>query len=206
MSRNERSNLQELAGQKQQTKRRRQVDERIRRTRARLGSALVALIHEKPFNDVTVQEVLDRASVGRSTFYLHFRNKNDLLLSQLEMFLDTMSTTLSNRKEESHRVLPVAEMFSHIGGQNRMYRALADAGRLNDFFDLAQGYFSRAIEQRLRESRRCSHLLHHELSARSHALAASLLALLKWWVDRGAKEAPRSMDELFHRIVWRGVQ
>jgi AcrR family transcriptional regulator len=205
MSRNKRSNLQGLARQKQQTKRRRQVDERIRRTRARLGSALVALIHEKAFNDVTVQEVLDRASVGRSTFYLHFRNKNDLLLSQLEMFLDTMSTTLSNSKEESHRVLPVAEMFSHIGGQNKIYRALADAGRLNDFFDLAQGYFSRAIEQRLRESRRCSHLLHQELSARSYALGASLLALLRSWVDRGAKEAPRSMDELFHRIVWRGV-
>jgi len=206
VSRNERSNWQEFARQKEQTKRRRQVDERIRRTHARLGSALVALIHEKPFNDVTVQEVLDRASVGRSTFYLHFRNKNDLLLSQLETFLDTMSSTLNNRKEESHRVLPVAEMFSHIGAQNRIYRALADAGRLNDFFDLAQGYFSRAIEQRLRESRRCSHLLHEELSARSYALGASLLALLKWWVDRGAKEAPRSMDELFHRIVWRGVQ
>jgi AcrR family transcriptional regulator len=205
MSRNKCSNLQGLARQKQQTKRRRQVDERIRRTRARLGSALVALIHEKAFNDVTVQEVLDRASVGRSTFYLHFRNKNDLLLSQLEMFLDTMSTTLSNSKEESHRVLPVAEMFSHIGGQNKIYRALADAGRLNDFFDLAQGYFSRAIEQRLRESRRCSHLLHQELSSRSYALGASLLALLRSWVDRGAKEAPRSMDELFHRIVWRGV-
>ena len=206
MSRNERSNLQEPSRQKQQTKRLRQVDARIRRTRARLGSALVALIHEKAFNDVTVQEVLDRASVGRSTFYLHFRNKNDLLLSQLETFLDTMSSILSNRKEESHRVLPVAEMFSHIGGQNKIYRALADAGRLNDFFDLAQGYFSRAIEQRLRESRRCSHLLHQELTGRSYALGASLLALLKWWVDRGAKEAPRAMDELFHRIVWRGVQ
>ena len=206
MSGNKRSTSQELVRQKQQTKRRRQIDERVRRTRARLGSALVALIHEKPFNDVTVQEVLDRASVGRSTFYLHFRNKNDLLLSQLEMFLETMSTTLTNREEESHRVLPVAEMFSHIGAQNKIYRALADAGRLHDFFDLAQGYFSRAIEQRLRESRRCSHLLHQELSAHSYALAASLLALLKWWVDRGAKEAPRAIDELFHRIVWRGVQ
>jgi AcrR family transcriptional regulator len=206
MSGNKRSNSQQLGGQKQPTKGRRQVDERIRRTRARLGSALVTLIHEKPFNDVTVQEVLDRASVGRSTFYLHFRNKDDLLLSQLEMFLETMSTTLGNRKEESQRVLPVAEMFSHIGGQNRIYRALADAGRLNDFFDLAQGYFSRAIEQRLRESRRCSHLIHQELSARSYALAAGLLALLKWWVDRGAREAPRAIDELFHRIVWRGVQ
>jgi AcrR family transcriptional regulator len=57
------------------TRQKQQVDERIRRTRARLGSALVALIHEKPFNDVTVQDVLDRASVGRSIFYLHFRNK-----------------------------------------------------------------------------------------------------------------------------------
>jgi len=205
MSRNKRSTSQQLVRQKQQTKRRRQVDERIRRTRARLGSALVALIHEKPFNDVTVQEVLDRASVGRSTFYLHFRNKNDLLLSQLEIFLETMSTTLTNREEESHRVLPVAEMFSHIGAQNKIYRALADAGRLHDFFDLAQGYFSRAIEQRLRESRRCSHLLPQELGARSYALAASLLALLKWWVDRRAKEAPRAIDELFHRIVWRGA-
>jgi AcrR family transcriptional regulator len=206
MSSNERSNLQELAGQKRPEKQQLQLDERIRRTRARLGGALVELIQEKPINDVTVQEVLERASVGRSTFYLHFRDKNDLLISQLETFLEKMSTALSIRKEESHRVLPVAEMFAHIGGQNKIYRALADAGRLNDFFDLAQGYFARAIELRLRESRRCSHLLHHELDARSYALGASVLALLRWWVDRGAKEAPRSMDDLFHRMVWKGVQ
>jgi AcrR family transcriptional regulator len=205
MSRNERSDLRIPAARTRQA-RQRPVDERIRRTRARLGAALVALIHEKPFHDVTVQDVLDRASVGRSTFYLHFRDKNDLLLSQLEVFLDMISTTLRDRKEESLRVLPVAEMFAHIGGQNRIYRALADAGRLNDFFELAQGYFARAIEQRLRDSRRCSHLPRHELSARSYVLGASLLSLLKWWVDRGAKEAPRSMDELFHRIVWRGLQ
>jgi AcrR family transcriptional regulator len=71
---------------------------------------------EKPIDEVTVQEVLDRASVGRSTFYLHFRDKNDLLLSQLEMFLATMSNIFSLRKEKSHRVVPVEEMFAHIGG------------------------------------------------------------------------------------------
>jgi AcrR family transcriptional regulator len=188
MSRNERPHSQNLARQKSHKKPQRQVDARVRRTRARLGDALVALIQEKPFNDVTVQEVLDRALVGRSTFYLHFRDKNDLLLSQLETFLEMMSTFLSIRNEESHRVLPVTEMFAHIGAENKIYRALADAGRLNDFFDLAQGYFARAIEQRLRESRRCSHLPQHCLGARSYALAASLLALLKWWVDHGAKK------------------
>jgi AcrR family transcriptional regulator len=189
-----------------QEKQRRKPDERIRRTHERLGSALVELIQEKPIDDVTVQEVLDRASVGRSTFYLHFRDKNDLLLSQLEKFLEIMSTALSVRKEESRRVVPVAEMFEHIGNQKKVYRALADSDRLNDFFDLAQGYFARGIQQRLRESKRLAKLSQRDLAARAFALAGSLLSLLRWWIDRGAKEPPRAMDELFHRMVWNGLQ
>jgi AcrR family transcriptional regulator len=166
----------------------------------------VQLITEKPIDDVTVQDVLDRASVGRSTFYLHFRDKNDLLLSQLEMFLETMSTALSVRKEASHRVVPVAEMFEHIGSQNKIYRALADSGHLSDFFDLAQGYFARGIEQRLRESKRLPNLSQREMAARACALAGSLLSLLRWWLDRGEREPPGAMDELFHQIVWNGLQ
>ena len=207
MSRNERSKLREPAGaRKHGVMQPRKPDVRVRRTHERLGSALVALIQEKSIDDVTVQEVLDRASVGRSTFYLHFRDKNDLLLSQLEKFLETMSTALSVRKEKSHRVVPVEEMFAHIGGQNKIYRALADSGRLNDFFDLAQGYFARGIEQRLVESGRLAKLPQRELAARAYALAGSLLALLRWWLDRGGKESPHAMDELFHRMVWSGLQ
>ena len=207
MSRNERSNSQQHAARgAQPNKKPRKPDERARRTRDRLGSAFVALIHEKPIEDVTVQDVLDRASVGRSTFYLHFRDKNDLLLSQLEVFLETMSTTLSIRKEASHRVVPVAEMFAHIENQRKLYRILADAGRLNDFFDLAQSYFARGIEHRLRESNRLSKIPQGELAARASALAGSLLSLLRWWLDRGAKEPPGEMDELFHRMVWNGLQ
>jgi AcrR family transcriptional regulator len=168
--------------------------------------ALVTLIQEKPIDDVTVQNVLDRASVGRSTFYLHFRDKDDLLLSQLEMFLEMMSTALSIRKEESDRVVPVAEMFAHIGSQNKVYRALADSGRLNDFFDLAQGYFARGIARRLVESGRLPKLSKRELEARSSALAGSVLSLLRWWLDRGEKEPPEAMDGLFHRMVWKGLE
>ena len=186
--------------------RRRTLDQRVRRTHERLGMALLELIVEKPIDQVTVQEVLDRASVGRSTFYLHFRDTNDLLLSQLEKFLEMMSTALSTHKEQSPRVVPVAELFAHIGSQRRVYRALANSGRLNDFFELAQGYFSRGIEQRLRESKRLLKLPQHELAARACALAGSLLSLLRWWLERGAKEPPRHMDELFHQLVWNGVQ
>lgn len=181
-------------------------DARVQHTRAQLGNALLTLIVEKPINEVTVQDVLDRAGVGRSTFYLHYRDKDDLLISQLEMFLETMSTALSVRKDRSHRVAPVAEMFAHIGNQNRLYRVLSDSGHLKDFFDLAQGYFARGIERRLAESGRLAHLPPRELGARAAALSGSLLSLLRWWLDRGEKESPEEMDTMFHQLVWTGLR
>jgi AcrR family transcriptional regulator len=184
----------------------RKPDARVQRTRDQLGYALIELIQEKPINDVTVQDVLDRAQVGRSTFYLHYRDKDDLLLSQLEMFLETMSTTLSKRKEKSNRVVPVEEMFAHIGNQNKLYLVLTDSGHLKDFFDLAEGCFARGIEQRLKESGRLANIPQRELAARASALSGSLLSLLRWWLDRGEKESPRAMDEMFHRMVWNGMQ
>lgn len=57
-----------------------QMDRRIRHTRDRFGDALIKLVQEKPFDTITVQDILDRADVGRSTFYVHYRDKNDLLL------------------------------------------------------------------------------------------------------------------------------
>ena len=184
----------------------RKLDQRIRRTHERLGGALTELMREKPINDITVQEVLDRASVGRSTFYLHFRGKDDLLLSQLEQFLENMSTSLSRNKEQSLRVVPVTELFSHIGSQKTIYRGLSESGRLNDFFDLAEGYFARGIERRLKESGRLPKFTQRELTARSFALSGSLLSLLRWWMGRDSKHSPPELDTMFHRMVWTGFK
>jgi AcrR family transcriptional regulator len=184
----------------------RTADARVRRTRLQLGTALLNLIIEKPINDVTVQDILDRSGVGRSTFYLHYRDKDDLLLSQLETFLETISNSLSDRKDNSHRVIPVAELFAHIGNQNKLYRVLSDSGHLKDFFELAEGYFARGIERRLTESGRLTKIPQRELAARASALSGSLLSLLRWWLDRGEKESPQEMDQMFHRMVWTGMQ
>src|SRR5215510_12797474 len=62
-------------------------DRRIQRTEALLREALAALIHEKPYEDIVVKEILHRANVGRSTFYTHFRDKDDLLLSSIQDIL-----------------------------------------------------------------------------------------------------------------------
>ena len=186
-------------------KQQRRPDRRVRQTRGRLHDALVALMLDKPVGEITVQEVLDLASVGRATFYFHYRDKDDLFLSVLEDGLELWSTVLSTEQEKSRRVAPVTEFFAHVGGARKLYRALVDCGRIQAFFDLAQGYFARGIARRLQEIGPAN-LAQRGLDARSHAIAGNLLSLLKWWLDQGAKESPKAMDELFHRLVWNGMQ
>src|SRR5215218_4986623 len=62
-------------------------DRRIQKTEALLRDALAALIREKPYDDIVVKEILARANVGRSTFYTHFRDKDELLLSGIQGML-----------------------------------------------------------------------------------------------------------------------
>jgi len=70
------------------------TDRRTLKTRDALGDALVELMHERPFKSITVQDVLDRAGVGRSTFYTHYRDKDDLFISDVEEFWEMMSSIL----------------------------------------------------------------------------------------------------------------
>jgi AcrR family transcriptional regulator len=118
MSNNDRvTSLTKPLEQRKPASRWRKPDRRIQSTRNRLGNALIALIEEKPIDEVTVQELLDRAGVGRSTFYVHYRDNDDLFLSVLEEGSEMWTTTLSRRQEKSNRVAPVAEFFGHVASQ-----------------------------------------------------------------------------------------
>jgi len=181
------------------------VDLRVRRTRDRLGDALIALIQEKPFDAITVQQVLDRAGVGRSTFYAHFRDKEDLFVSDVEEFLEGAATSLDRRGDDSDRIVPVRELFAHVAQMRRLYDALVVSGRMADFITLGEGHFARAIERRLSKRPRANGLPAGTRAALSRALAGALFSLMTWWIDRGAKETPARMDDLFHRMVWSGV-
>ncbi len=181
------------------------MDARVRRTRDALGDALVELIQEKPFDTITVQDVLDRAGVGRSTFYLHFSNKDDLLMSDADEFFERISMALSMHKDASDRVAPVREFFAHVGEMRRFFDALIKSGKVHENLELARGHFARGIERRLAELPRGRGIPAGERPAIAFAHAGALLSLLTWWLDRGMRESPEHMDELFHRMVWTGM-
>jgi AcrR family transcriptional regulator len=180
------------------------VDRRVRRTRDALGDALLALIQEQPFDAITVQEVLDRAGIGRSTFYAHYRDKDDLFLSDLEEFFELMSTLLLRRPEDSNRIAPVRELFTHVAEMRQLHSALIASGKMRDFQEMGQEYFARAIEQRLAALPSSRPASPAQRTAMAHAFAGALLSLLSWWIQHGATPSPEEMDTLFHRMVGSG--
>jgi len=206
MSNNERSpSPMRLTKQRRNGKQRRKPDLRIRRTRSLLSNALVALMQEKSIDKITVQEVLDRATVDGPLSISIIATRTTYCLCVLEDGLEMWSTALLKKQEKSYRVAPVAEFFMHVGDAKKLYRAVVDSGRIHVFFELAQGYFARGIARRLKDMG-MKNLVQSELDAGSHALAGNLLSLLKWWLGRGTRESPKAMDELFHRMVWNGLQ
>lgn len=191
------------SGRKVGAKTGRKPDRRILETRDILGDALVQLMQEKNFDDITVQNVLDRAGVGRSTFYVHYRDKNDLFLSDVEDFLEHFSSALRRNRISPKRLLPVQEFFSHVREVRQFHLALVKSGKLNDVWQLARGTFARSIGDRLQAAG--VEIDAQRRSALAHALAGSFFSLLDWWIDQGMEADPREMDELFHHLAWKGV-
>lgn len=181
----------------------RRTDPRILRTRDRLGDALIALMTERDFENIKVQDVLDRAGVGRSTFYVHYSDKDDLLLSDVEDFLENVSSALKRQGASPKRLLPVREFFAHIRDARELYMAFVKSGKIHAFRALGQGMFARSIEERLQNAG--VPLDPVSRSAHAHALAGSFFSLLDWWIDKGMKTEPAEVDVIFHRMAWRGL-
>ena len=180
----------------------RKKDTRVLRTRDRLGDALIELMHEKPFEEITVQHVLDRARVSRSTFYSHYTNKNDLFFADVDDFWQLMSTMLTRGKEKSTRVAPMRELFAHIADVKDFRQALLASGKMHDVMELGREHFGRSIEKRLRDLGAASEP-HSGILAQM--LAGALFSLLDYWISHRMKETPAQIDDLYHEIVWKAV-
>jgi AcrR family transcriptional regulator len=179
----------------------RKASRRVARTRDRLGDALIALLLAKPFADITVQAVLNRAKVSRSTFYEHYRDKNDLFLSDVDEFFEALSTLLERTDDRSARVAPVTELFAHVAGNRALHASLTESGRMDDVRELGEAHFARSIALRLARQPRTAVLTSTERNALAHGLAGSLFSMLSWWMRQENAATPLDMDQLFHRTV-----
>lgn len=178
-------------------------DRRIVRTQAKLEDAIIELMQEQPFDTITVQQLLKRAGVSRSTFYSHYRDKNDLFLSDLEEFLELFGTLLTRRGAPVSRLFPLEELFSHVAESSGLSEAINAAGKESDVRELAVGCFARSIERRLILAG--INMPPTKIQVTAHSLAGSVFSLLDWWLRNSRAIALRDLDDHFHRIAWGGL-
>jgi AcrR family transcriptional regulator len=187
------------------------VDRRVRRTRELLRSALTSLTLEKGYDHVTVQDICERADVGRSTFYAHFRDKEELLLSRFDGLRDEFRAAFADHerrtaaRDSSGRPWAALAVIKHVAD----YRALSS---------LLGSRGSAVASARLRQI--LAELLGEHLEIQLDPAAStrvpievtveyavrSLLGLIDWWLDQDRPYTPEQLEEMYRQLTEPGVR
>ena len=176
-------------------------DRRSERTQRSLSEALVELIKEKRFDEITVQEVIDRADVGRSTFYSHFRDKEDLFQKDWERFLDGFAQHIDWEKAGAGSFIPIVYLFSHLKDVQPFYQSLVRSGKTDAIFKSGLSHLSQRMEVALTARGSGKRAPSVPVPILANYLASELFALLQWWLDSGMPYSPPRMDEIYHELV-----
>jgi AcrR family transcriptional regulator len=157
------------------------TDRRVQKTIKLLQDALIDLICEKGYEAVTIQELLDRANVGRSTFYMHFDNKDELLHSCFEGFrhlLEKQQSAITNNSDEN-----ILALFRFAEKNHRLLKSyMKHDGTLlfdNHLYNFVCSFISSDPRHAARSNRQ--QVLVSEMH--KHYTASAVLGVLKWWIS-----------------------
>lgn len=189
----------------------RKRDRQVQRTRQLLRGALFSLIQEKGFETLSVQDIVDRANVGRMTFYRHFDNKEDLLVAGL----DELRASLKERQREAlssgssaeDRVFAFSrELFVHANEHREVFRVMVGG----DSGALIQHLVHKLLIELLREDMKAMRSPGNANSIPGETLvqfiAGGLFGLLMWWLEGKMRLSVEEVNSLFRRLAIPAVQ
>jgi AcrR family transcriptional regulator len=177
---------------KKKTAKQKTPDRRIQRTKQLLSGALVELILEKGYDAVTVQDIIDRANVGRSTFYSHFESKEQLLTGGHEHF----SKLLSKKKEAPKRnarsiQLHLLSLYQHTAENQQLAKALFGKKGWDLIANHLHGIITNNINMHFRPATTKSD--EQMTLFMAEAAAAAILSMLVNWLEN---DMPFSAEEM----------
>ena len=187
------------------------IDRRVLRTRAMMQDALISLILQKDYREITIKEIIEEANVGRSTFYAHYTSKDDLLLGGFKqlrsLLIEHQKQALAKRGGIEERGLSFSlAVFEHIGDHIYIYKALA--GQHGGA--IAEKHIRQLMTELVRDS--MSAVLAGSLDERMprelivQHVVGSFMSVLVWWLDGGAKLQPFEINAMFHHLVMYGIK
>lgn len=180
-------------------------DRRTRKTRGQLRSALLALLKEKRYEDISVQDIIERADVARSTFYVHFVDKDDLLTGQQGVFAEHLGQQVTAHAGGNGSTPFSARVwFHHVQAQAEILRLIAK--------DSAMELAMKTLRSIIRRSVQADMQSHAEQANEAvpptvlvEYVTDALMTLIQWWFKDGMRRTPEQMDEMFQQLVMPGI-
>lgn len=184
------------------------LDRRVRRTRRRLHDALIELIRDQGYDQITIQEITDRADLSRATFYLHYKTKDELLASSLEAMFDELVESvkdimLRRQIELEDGEAPSLPAFEHVAEYADLYRSLLGEAGVSSVINRILNYIARIGEQqyRLFISEEDEKNLPVPIPVAARHMAGALFSMVSWWIDNDMEYTPEQMANYFHRMT-----
>lgn len=185
------------------------LDRRVRRTRRRLRDALIQLILEKGYDNVTIQEITDTADLSRATFYLHYKNgKDELLAVSLEEMFDELvgsvkDLMLRRKLELQDDNPPSLPVFKHVAEYADLYRSLLGDKGVSSVINRTLTYIARIAEEQymmLIDEDEIDNLP-VPIEVASRHLAGALFSMVSWWLEHDMPHTSEEMAQMFHLLT-----
>lgn len=184
------------------------LDPRVVRTRQLLREALVALILERGYDAISIQDITDRAGLRRATFYLHYRDKDELLLGLLRDTLDELMQQMAQQAPPSYTAeTQRAEdelIFRHVQAHANLYRAILSGQGAAEITRGIRDFVAGRIREHCARSYSAPDLP-MPLEVVANYLAAVKLNMVIWWLDRGLPYPPEQMAAMCARLTLFGA-
>lgn len=181
------------------------VDRRIQKTRNALRLAMSELISQRPYDDITVQDLTNQANVSRSSFYLHFRDKDDLLISGFEEIGVSSADDIFEVSTDGSSY-PNFSIVLFRGSEN--WKEMSQACLCGKQGNAAAYHMRNLLVIKIREWLKSIEpdLDQAELEPTVHYLSSALQGLLTWWVSNDFPCSAESISDKFNQLAITGLQ
>ncbi|MEJ1114625.1 TetR/AcrR family transcriptional regulator [Paenarthrobacter sp. CCNWLY172] len=183
-------------------------DRRVRRSKRAIRSAFIALVLERGFNAITIEDIINAADLSRATFYTHYRDKDGLLSDVVADLADERNRVLpavEEAKPLGFSGLPVKYLFEHAGRERDAYRViLRGEGNGRALRELREFLITQAEELFEERATRAGVTPRLPTSFVARAWAGEIIGILTWWVDEDAPYTDQELTEFLRELAING--
>lgn len=183
------------------------MDRRQKKTRAAIFTAFSALLAEKSYSKITVQDIIDAANVGRTTFYAHFETKDDLLKALCEELFGHIISSAADCTHThglySDRNAPESvfcHLLQHLQEDENNILELLSCESSEVFLRYFKDSLNELIQNQFINQNRKNNMDIPQNFLVNH-ISGSFVEMVLWWIKGRMKQPPEELDRYFRAVI-----